>query len=128
LLELSSKLIKVFVDDVELGIYFCSLQLIDRMTKMISCSIRLDSELYFTNNLLVYGYLERHITDRNFVTKTILDFGDSESRLLFVFLSVFLDKGLNCLNGCYDVRDREEDTLGCKHVSNFELYILFLSQ
>ena len=116
------------MDDVELGICFCSLQLIDCMTKMISCRTRLDGELYFTNNLLVYGYLERHITDRNRVAEAILDLSDSESRLLFVFLSVFLDKGLNCLNGCYDVRDREEDTLGCKHVSNFELYILFLSQ
>ncbi len=83
------------MDDVELGIYFCSLQLIDCMTKMISCGIRFDDELYFTNNLLVYGYLERHITDRNRVAEAILDFSDSESRLLFVFLSVFLDKGLN---------------------------------
>ena len=128
MLELSSELIEVVVDDVEFGEYFGSLQLVDSVTKVIGCCIGLDGEFQLGHNFLVYSYFECHITDWNLEIKTILNLSNPKSRFFFVFLFIFLNKSFDWLDGSNDVWDREENALASDHITDFELNALFLIQ
>ncbi len=101
------------MDDFQFRKYFCPLELINLMGKVVCRSISLNSQLQLSHNMIIDYNLHCYIADRNGISESTFDLFDYESRVLS-------NECLYRVYSLYDIRNFQKYTFSSNHVAYFE--------
>ena len=77
------------MDYLELGEYLGSLQLVNFMGEIVSCSVKLNGKLQLSYYHLIDNDLQSNITDWNIICKSTLNLDDLKPRVFVIFNKLF---------------------------------------